>query len=165
MGICPIRCRSSMSILENASESATAGTQVQMHRGANSQRKCDEKAANKAGFVSVAHQDAITVSLCDYPAFGHADPTMCIGEQLTVQSEWVALLWVFHLLPFRFDLHVFTTDVLGFFLSFFPQQRWRLSDRQICHDGPGELRSHHLHRQGDSHVSPRVGAQQVCVCV
>lgn len=99
MGICPIRCRSSMSILENASESATAGTQAQMHRGDISQRKCDEKAANKAGFVSAAHQDAITVSLCDYPAFGHADPTMCIGEQLTVLSEWVALLWVFHLLP------------------------------------------------------------------
>ncbi|XP_011612619.2 src-like-adapter 2 [Takifugu rubripes] len=58
MGICPIRCRSNMSILENASESSAP-----------------------------AQEDAIVVSLCNYPAFGQIDPTMCIGERLTVMSD------------------------------------------------------------------------------
>lgn len=31
MGICPVRCRSNMSILENTSESATPGTQLQIY--------------------------------------------------------------------------------------------------------------------------------------
>ncbi|TNM88414.1 hypothetical protein fugu_004668 [Takifugu bimaculatus] len=58
MGICPIRCRSNMSILENTSESSAP-----------------------------AQEDAIVVSLCNYPAFGQIDPTMCIGERLTVMSD------------------------------------------------------------------------------
>lgn len=50
------------------------------------------------GFVSAAQEDATIVSLCNYPAFGQIDTTMCIGERLTVLSEWVTPLSVFHLL-------------------------------------------------------------------
>lgn len=59
------------------------------------------------GFVSAAPEDAIIVSLCNHPAFGQIDPTMCIGERLTVLSEWVTPLSVFHLLH-RDDLHDLT---------------------------------------------------------
>lgn len=48
------------------------------------------------GFVSAAQEDAIVVSLCNHPAFGQIDPTMCIGERLTVMSEWVTPRSVFH---------------------------------------------------------------------
>ena len=44
----------------------------------------------------------------------------------------------------------------------FPRQQRRLFDCAICDDGPGELRSHQLHRQGDSHVSSRA-EQRGCV--
>lgn len=80
-----------------------------------------KRAANRTGFVSAAHEDAVTVSLCNYPTFGHVDLTMCIGEQLTILSEWVTPLSVFHLL-LRFGLHAFMTAV-------FPPQRRRLFDR------------------------------------
>lgn len=56
------------------------------------------------------HKEAVTVSLCNYPAFGHLDLTMCIGEQLTILSEWVKPLSVFHLL-LRFDLDTLVTAV------------------------------------------------------
>ncbi|TWW61577.1 Src-like-adapter 2 [Takifugu flavidus] len=82
MGICPIRCRSNMSILENTSESSAP-----------------------------AQEDAIVVSLCNYPAFGQIDPTMCIGERLTVMSEWVTPRSVFH--NHHDDLHELMT-------AFFP---------------------------------------------
>lgn len=64
------------------------------------------------GFVSAAQEDAIVVSLCNYPAFGQIDPTMSIGERLTVLSEWVAPVSVFHLLRCD-DLHDLMT-------AFFP---------------------------------------------
>lgn len=33
-------------------------------------------------------QDFVTVSLYDYPSFGHTELTMCIGEHLTIVSEY-----------------------------------------------------------------------------
>ncbi|XP_041634677.1 src-like-adapter 2 [Cheilinus undulatus] len=57
MGICPIRCKSRMTVLENALEP-----------------------------LSQAH-DSMTVSLCNYPSFGQTELTMCIGEQLTIISD------------------------------------------------------------------------------
>lgn len=33
-------------------------------------------------------QDSVIVSLYDYPSFGHTELTMCIGEQLTIVSEY-----------------------------------------------------------------------------
>lgn len=144
MGICPVRCRSNMSILENKSESAPPGTQLQHRSKTGNVHVVKMQQKNWAGFVPAAHEDTVTVSLCDYPAFGHIDPTMCIGERLTILSEWVTpLSGVSPSRPRR------ARDAL-----FFPQQRRRLSDRSIRHDGPGELRAHHLHRQGDAHVSP-----------
>lgn len=46
------------------------------------------------GLVSAAHEDAVTVSLSNYPAFGDIHPAMCIGERLTILSEWVTPLSV-----------------------------------------------------------------------
>lgn len=109
MGICPIRCRSNMSILENTSESSAPGTNLYIT--SSDQHKCVGNAAND-WIVSAAREDAIIVSLCNYPAFGQMDPTMCIGERLTVLSEWVTPLSVFHLLR-RHDLH----DLMTAFFS------------------------------------------------
>lgn len=59
---------------------------------------------NWTGFVSAVREEAVTVSLCNYPAFGHVDMAMCVGEQLTVLSEWVKPL-----LLLRFDLDASVT--------------------------------------------------------
>ncbi|KAM3622223.1 uncharacterized protein V6R79_022127 [Siganus canaliculatus] len=58
MGMCPIRCRSNRRILENSAEP-----------------------------VTIAPQDSITVSLCDFPSFDRAGQSMHIGEGLTVVSD------------------------------------------------------------------------------
>ncbi|CAJ1051341.1 src-like-adapter 2 [Xyrichtys novacula] len=58
MGICPIRCHSNMTILENLSEPSSQD----LH-------------------------ETMIVSLCNYPSFGNTDMTMCFGEQLTVTSD------------------------------------------------------------------------------
>ena len=92
MGICPVRRRFNISILENTSEPASPGTQVQTH---NSKMAT---AATRSGFVSAARENAVTVSLCNYPALGHMELTMRIGEQLTILSEWVTLLSLLHFL-------------------------------------------------------------------
>lgn len=80
----------------------------QVHNCRPAAWKCHENTANRTGFVSAVHKEAVTVSLCNYPAFGHIDLTMCIGEQLTILSEWVKPLSVFHLL-LRFDLDTLVT--------------------------------------------------------
>lgn len=106
MGICPIRCRSNMSILENASESSAPGTNLFITSPTLIIRNV-VKMQQMTGFVSAAPEDAIIVSLCNHPAFGQIDPTMCLGERLTVLSEWVTPVSVFHLLH-RDDLHDLT---------------------------------------------------------
>ncbi|XP_010793192.1 src-like-adapter 2 [Notothenia coriiceps] len=58
MGTCPIRCRSNLTILENSPEPE-----------------------------SPRPQDSVIVSLCNYPSFESTELTMCIGEQVTVQSD------------------------------------------------------------------------------
>ncbi|XP_045884407.1 src-like-adapter 2 isoform X2 [Micropterus dolomieu] len=58
MGTCPIRCQSNLTILENPPEP-----------------------------VSPAPQESMTVSLCNYPSFGHTELTMCFGERLTIISD------------------------------------------------------------------------------
>ncbi|XP_047439452.1 src-like-adapter 2 isoform X2 [Mugil cephalus] len=58
MGTCPVRCQTDMSILENQPESAMPD-----------------------------FQDSITVSLNNYPTFGHTELTMVIGEKLTIISD------------------------------------------------------------------------------
>ncbi|CAN9512493.1 unnamed protein product [Ophioblennius macclurei] len=58
MGNCPPRCRSNMTILENAPES-----------------------------LIPEQQEDVIVSLCDYPSFGLAEQTMCFGEQLDIVSD------------------------------------------------------------------------------
>ncbi|KAM9814227.1 src-like-adapter 2 [Neosynchiropus ocellatus] len=58
MGTCPTRSRSNRSVLENASEP-----------------------------VEAAQQEALTVSLFNYPSFGHTELTMCIAERLDIVSN------------------------------------------------------------------------------
>ncbi|XP_059185806.1 src-like-adapter 2 [Centropristis striata] len=58
MGTCPIRCRSNMTILENAPEPETTSP-----------------------------EDSMIVSLCDYPALERTELTMSIGERLTIISD------------------------------------------------------------------------------
>ncbi|XP_074532709.1 src-like-adapter 2 [Halichoeres trimaculatus] len=58
MGICPIRCQSNLTRLENTPETP-----------------------------SQAPDETMVVSLCNYPSFGHTELMMCIGEQLTVISD------------------------------------------------------------------------------
>ncbi|KAG7229652.1 hypothetical protein INR49_012696 [Caranx melampygus] len=60
MGNCPIRCQSNMPILANSPEPASPAT-----------------------------QESMTVSLYNYPSFGHTEVTMQIGERLTILSEWL----------------------------------------------------------------------------
>lgn len=47
------------------------------------------------------------MSLCNYPALGHIDLTMCIGEELTILSEWVTPPSHLHL-HLCFDLDALT---------------------------------------------------------
>lgn len=75
-------------------------------------RKSREKATNWPGFVSAAQEDAVVISLGNYPAFGQIHLTMCIGEQLTVLAEWVTPLLVFYLL-LRYDRHGLMTAFLS----------------------------------------------------
>ncbi|XP_034548993.1 src-like-adapter 2 [Notolabrus celidotus] len=58
MGICPIRCQSNVTILENSPEPSAQ-----------------------------AHHETMIVSLCNYPSFENTELTMCIGERLTVISD------------------------------------------------------------------------------
>ncbi|XP_054473490.1 src-like-adapter 2 [Anoplopoma fimbria] len=58
MGICPIRCQSNMTILENPPETG-----------------------------SPPSQESVLVSLCNYPSFEHTELTMCTGERLTIISD------------------------------------------------------------------------------
>ncbi|XP_065811078.1 src-like-adapter 2 [Labrus bergylta] len=58
MGICPIRCQSNLTVLENTPES-----------------------------LSQAIHESMIVSLCNYTSFGQTEFTMCFGEQLTIISQ------------------------------------------------------------------------------
>lgn len=57
-------------------------------------------------FISAAQQDTMIVSLCDYPVFERTELTMCIGEQLTILSEYVIWFLLIHCSPcFQTDRH------------------------------------------------------------
>ncbi|XP_019942149.2 src-like-adapter 2 isoform X2 [Paralichthys olivaceus] len=58
MGTCPIKCRSNLPLLENPPEPVVEGL-----------------------------QETLIVSLYNYPSFGPAELTMCIGEMLTIVSD------------------------------------------------------------------------------
>lgn len=53
-------------------------------------------------FSSAAPQESMIVSLHNYPSFGHSESTMCIGERLTIITEYVMKRLVFNLRPSSF---------------------------------------------------------------
>lgn len=94
MGTCPIRCQSNRTILENSAEPVTSGRFVPKSSTCKRKNKKNRTwfIVFVCFFLSAANEDSIIVSLCDYPSFGRTELTMCIGEQLTVLSEYVTLL-------------------------------------------------------------------------
>ena len=94
MGTCPIRCQSNQTILENPPEPLIPGGFYS--RVFKTQMKIRKMCLTKLLFLSAA-QDSMIVSLCNYPSFGRTELTMCLGEQLTILSEYVMWLLMFHL--------------------------------------------------------------------
>lgn len=92
MGTCPIRCQSNLTILENPAEPVTPGRLYPQKINIQNKNKKNDWTwfiTVTSVFISAAHQDTMIVSLYDYPSFGHTELTMCIGEQLTILSEYV----------------------------------------------------------------------------
>ena len=55
---------------------------------------------NSVFLLSEAQQEPVIVSLYNYPPFGDTELTICMGEQLTVLSEYVTWLLISHHPPF-----------------------------------------------------------------
>ena len=90
MGTCPIKFRSSRPILETPPEPVGAGR-------FNPHSKLKQEKCNRSNciyyihviFPSVGLQESAIISLHNYPSLGHTELAMCIGERLTIISEYV----------------------------------------------------------------------------